>query len=52
VLRDRWTAHGEAGREVADRPFAVAEALDDGPPRGVAEGFEGIDGVSVSVHEP
>ena len=51
VLRDRRPADGEVRRQVADGPLAVAEALHDGPPRGVAEGFEGIGGGSVSVHE-
>jgi hypothetical protein len=51
VLGDRRSAHGEPRREVADGPLAVAEALHDHPPRGVAESFEGIGCGSVSVHE-
>jgi hypothetical protein len=52
MLGDRGPAHGKVGGQVADGPLAVAEALHDGSARGVAEGFEWIDGVSVSVHEP
>jgi len=51
VLGDCRSAHGKVRGQVAHGPLAIAEALHDGPPRGVAEGFEGINGVSVSVHE-
>jgi hypothetical protein len=49
VLRDGGPRHGEPGRELADRPRAGPEELEDLPPRRVAERVERM---SVSLHLP
>ena len=36
VLRDGGTAHRELAGELADRPWALGEALEDGAPRRIS----------------
>jgi len=49
VLRDGGSTHGELGCELAHRPGAGTEELEDLPPRRIAERVERM---SVSLHLP